>query len=146
MAQAPGDCYTRGMNLLRKLLMPDAPAKAAQPVPPDRRRSPRYQVMQPASIFITHRPLTASLVDINRHGARISCRFPQDVGTILGLQVEVDGEARLLPLKLLWERFAEGSYQFGGEFVLLTEEELHHLDRFLEAVAENQGALTQRIA
>ena len=52
----------------------------------------------------------------------------------------------ILPMRLVWSRFSDGFYDFGGEFVSLSADEADHLERFIAAISANRAPLTVRIA
>jgi len=109
--------------------------------PPERRQSTRYLVEEPSELYVTDRPLSATLVDVSIHGARIATRFPRDTGEVIGVQIQLDGIPMILPLRLLWRRMVDGSYQFGGLFVDLTAEEQHYLGRYIHCAVQRRRAL-----
>jgi len=110
----------------------------------ERRRCPRYDVNVMSTMYWATHPMQVVLMDISRHGAKIGSRFPREDISVFGLQVSVDGHTMKLPLRVVWERFNEGLYEFGGEFVELTEAEQTHVDRFVEA-AQRHCKTTRRL-
>lgn len=130
------------MGFLHQLLRGRKPAA---PAPRERRRSPRYNVLQPADIYVTHRPLQGTMVDVSQSGARIATRFPRDPDAVVGLEIQVDGRALVLPLLLLWMHMVEGQYHNGRAFVDLNGEEQAQLDRYVDLAVQQRGSITQRL-
>lgn len=105
----------------------------------DRRRSPRLKVMRKSAIMVGQHRVNAMVLDISRHGARIATRTPRSIGEVVGVCLEVKGVVMQLPLKLIWDRYSDGAFEAGGQFVKLTEEETTHLHAFLADVSEGQA-------
>lgn len=121
-----------------------APAEAASdtcsPLPSDRRLAPRFEVRDASRIFVTRRPLTTVVVDVSMGGARFATRIAREVGTVVGLELTVDGQTRVLPLRVLWDRWNGAYFEHGGAFVQLTEDEQGFLRRYLAWAMENPPA------
>jgi len=102
--------------------------------------------MQRSSFYLTSRPLTAVLVDISESGARIATSLPRDIGMLLGVGMDLDGERVSVPILVRWERpLAEGGFESGGDFVEPTEAELRFIKRFVEHVKANPGAMNENV-
>lgn len=103
----------------------------------ERRVSPRFPLCHVTSIFVTQRPLSAVIVDISLSGARFATRLPREAGTVVGLEVTVEGVSMTLPLRVTWDRFGGRYFENGGSFVDLTDIERDHLVRFAEWASRN---------
>jgi hypothetical protein len=133
------------VGLLQRILHLGA-SKSPQPKYIEKRRSPRYLVQRPMHVYSTDRPMQATLMDVSLNGARIRTRFPRECGSRLSLDINVEGRIMTLPGKIVWDRFVEGGgWEFGVDFMQLTEEESAHLERFVDAQARAACA-TQRLA
>lgn len=117
---------------------PDEAAPEACPAAvEDRRVEPRYDVRDETRIFVTRRPLSAIVVDISHGGARFATRLARDVGTVVGLEIRVDGQTQVLPLRVLWDKWNGTYFEHGGVFVELTPDEKAHIRRYVAWAMEN---------
>lgn len=123
------------MGILKNLLQRRQATPAPRPNPSDRRRHPRYRVMQPTAVYVTDRPMRVTLMDISRSGARVCTRFPREAAGTVGLTLEVDDVQMIVPLRLVWETFSDGLYEYGGEFVNLSAREASHVQAFIAKMA-----------
>jgi hypothetical protein len=113
-----------------------ADKQAAKPSYMEKRRSPRYPVQRTMHVYSADRPMQAMMMDVSMTGARIRARFPRECGSRLGIDLAVDGRTMTLPTRIVWDRFVEGgSWEYGVDFLTLTEEESAHLGRFVDAQA-----------
>jgi hypothetical protein len=103
----------------------------------ERRVSPRFLARELTNVYVTRRPLSAVVVDISMSGARFATRLPREVGTVVGLEVSVDGESLILPLRVMWDRWGGKYFENGGFFVDLTPIETEQLRRFIERIRNN---------
>jgi hypothetical protein len=115
--------------------------------PEDRRRSPRIKVMRKAAVMIAGRRVTAMVLDVSMHGARIATRTPRNIGEVVGICLEAHGQVMQLPMRLIWDRYNNGAFEAGGEFVDLHPAEVVHLRTFLHEVealeADEEGGTAE---
>ena len=111
----------------------------AEPVAeiPERRAHPRFEVRDASRIFVTRRPLSAVILDVSLGGARFAIRLARDVGAVVGLELVVDGHVRVLPLRIIWDRWNGSYFEHGGLFVELSADEEAHLRRYVAWAMEN---------
>lgn len=108
----------------------------------ERRVATRHSLRQLTRLYVTHRPLSAVIVDVSVSGIRFITRMPWDVGSVVGLSVTVDDQIMTLPVLVLWDRWEDGHFESGGCFVALTAAEKKHIARYVEHVHGELGPAT----
>jgi len=128
-------------RVFRTLSATEAPASAPQLLPApsyeERRNHPRFELRDATCIYLTQRPMSAVILDVSTGGLRFATRLAREVGTVVGVALDVDGQVMVLPLRVLWERWSSTYFEHGGVFVDLTADERAHLQRYVAWACEN---------
>jgi hypothetical protein len=98
---------------------------------PDKRRNPRHMVEQASNLTAGGVQTSAVLMDVSMCGARITSRYPRDKSAIVHITLVVDGASMQIPMRVRWQRMADGWHEFGGDFLRLSLHQEQHLAAFV---------------
>jgi hypothetical protein len=106
----------------------------------ERRAHPRILTRERVRIYLTNHPLSAVLLDISKGGVRISTKHPREINSEIFIELEFEDRRAHLPVRILWDRFVDGSFESGGRFEGLNEQERLHLNGYLQFVTSQAHA------